>query len=233
MERYSAAAGAVAALLTAGAAAADGDAASGAQVYRFCASCHSLLPGVHLTGPSLSGVIGRTAGTAEGFGRYSPALREADFEWDAATLDAFLQNPQVMFPGTYMIFSGIPEASQRADLVAFLQLAATPDGPEQAIADGIVAPQIASGQMPPALGDPPPGGRVTSLRHCGDSYFIATADGEEVSYWEKNVRLKIDSAETGPPAGVPVVLGAGMRGDRVSVIFKSLEDLRTILQEKC
>ena len=233
MGRFSATAAATAALLAAGAAAADGDPASGAQVYRFCASCHSLLPGVNLTGPSLSGVIGRTAGTAEGFGRYSPALREADFEWDAATLDAFLQDPQVMFPGTYMTFPGIPEATQRADLLAFLELAATPDGLEQAIANGIVAPQIASGQVPPALGDPPPEGRVSSIRHCGDSYFIATADGQEALFWEKNVRIKIDSAETGPPAGVPVVLGAGMRGDRVSVIFKNIEDLRTFLQEKC
>lgn len=222
-----------AALLAPGAAAADGDPARGAEVYRACAACHSLVPGMHLTGPSLSGLIGRAAGTAEGFVRYSPALRDADFDWEQDTLDAFVKDPQVMFPGTYMAFPGIPDDMQRADLVEFLALATAPDGVERAIADGLIAPQIASGQVPPMLGDPPPEGRITSIRHCRDSYFIATADGSETPFWEKNVRIKIDSAETGPPAGVPVVLGAGMRGDRVSVIFSSLEDLREFLQEEC
>ncbi len=49
----------------------------------------------------------------------------------------------------------------------------------------------------------------------------------------KERRIKIDSAETGPPPGVPVVLGAGMMGDRISVIFASIDDLRSFLVEKC
>ena len=222
-----------AALLAAAAARAEGDPARGGEVFRACAACHSLLPGVHLTGPSLSGVIGRTAGTAEGFGRYSQDLREADFEWEPGTLDTFLHDPHAMFPGTYMAFPGIQDEAQRADLVAFLAVAAAPGGLEKAVEGGLVAPQVAAGQVPPSLADPPPEGRVTSIRHCGDSYFIATLDGAEMPFWEKNVRIKIDSAETGPPAGIPVVMGAGMRGDRVSVIFASLEDLRTFLEEKC
>ena len=39
--------------------------------------------------------------------------------------------------------------------------------------------------------------------------------------------------ETGPPLGIPVVLGAGMRGDRISVIFQSLDDLKRKVSERC
>ena len=65
------------------------------------------------------------------------------------------------------------------------------------------------------------------------SYIIATEDGTSIPFWEKNVRLKVDSMETGPPEGTPVILGAGMRGDRVSVIFKSVADLSRLLVEEC
>ena len=83
------------------------------------------------------------------------------------------------------------------------------------------------------IGGGSPDNRVTSIRHCGDNYFIHTEDGASYPYWEKNVRLKIDSTETGPPEGTPVILGAGMRGDRVSVIFKSVADLSRLLVEEC
>ena len=68
---------------------------------------------------------------------------------------------------------------------------------------------------------------------CGDSFFITTVDGVETPFREKNVRLKIDSAETGPPAGVPVILGAGLQGDRVSVIFSNPGELASSIEEKC
>ena len=211
----------------------DGDPRRGGQLYRVCVSCHSLEPEVHLTGPSLAGLIGRTAGTAPGFDRYSAALREANFEWDEATLGAFLADPATMFPGTYMTFPGIAEEATRADLVAFLAAATVPGGAERVVADGLIPPGFATGQVPPALSDAPPEARVTAMRHCGDSFFITTADGVETPIWEKNVRLKVDSTETGPPPGVPVVLGSGMRGDRVSVIFSRLDEIPTLVEERC
>lgn len=75
------------------AALADGDARRGAQVYRACVACHALEPGLHLSGPSLDGFIGRMAGTAEGFVRYSTGLRDAGFSWNAAALDGWLKDP--------------------------------------------------------------------------------------------------------------------------------------------
>jgi len=223
----------LASLSLAGEARADGDVGQGAQVYRACVACHALAPGLHLSGPSLDGFMGRPAGTAEGFGRYSPGLKEAGFSWNAAALDGWLKAPEEMIPGTYMTFQGIDDPQARADLIAFLELAGRPGGGEKAVAEGLIPESWLRAIAPGPIDAAPPEARVAAIRHCGDSYFITTEDGRETPYWEKNIRLKVDSAETGPPAGVPVILGAGMRGDRFSVIFASLADLKSKIEEKC
>jgi cytochrome c len=211
----------------------EGDAKRGAEAYRACVACHALEPGLHLTGPSLAGFWGRAAGTAEGYLRYSPGLKEAGFEWNAAALDGWLADPAAMLPGTYMVFRGIDNAAARADLIAFLRLAAAPGGGEKAVAEGLLPVAWLRATAPQPIGDAPPQARVAAIRHCGDSYFVTTEDGREKPYWEKNIRLKIDSVETGPPPGKPVILAAGMQGDRASVIFASLRELKTLIKEGC
>jgi cytochrome c len=210
-----------------------GDARRGAQGYRACVACHALEPGLHLSGPSLANVLGRKAGSVEGYRRYSPGLREASFEWNAATLDAWLSDPASMVPGNYMVFRGIEDQQVRADLVAFLQVAGGPNGGRKVVVNGLIPGSWVSAGAPAPLRNPLPTARVAAIRHCGDSYFITTEDGRERPYWEKNIRLKIDGEETGPPPGVPVILGAGMRGDRFSVVFSSLADLKAVVEEKC
>lgn len=214
-------------------AAPEGDPQRGAELYRACAGCHALEPGLHVSGPSLGEVFGRPAGTAEGFGRYSPGLKDAGFAWDAAALDSWLESPESMIPGNYMAFSGIEDAKARADLVAFLELAGKPGGGEQAVAEGLIPRIWLRAAAPRPIRDAPPEARVAAIRHCGDSYFIATEDGSERPHWEKNIRLKIDSTETGPPPGVPVMLASGMQGDRFSLVFASLADLKSLVEEKC
>src|SRR5919106_5730285 len=86
---------------------AEGDPEAGAQVFRTCVACHTLEPGAHRTGPSLAGVFGRKAGRAEGFHRYSDALRSADLVWNEDALNAFLADPQAFLPGNRMTFPGI------------------------------------------------------------------------------------------------------------------------------
>jgi cytochrome c len=215
------------------AAAAEANPKRGAEIYRACVACHALEPGLHLAGPSLGGVLGRRAGTAEGFVRYSPGMKNAGFTWNAATLDGWLRDPDGMLPGTYMSFPGIDDAGARADLIAFLEIVGSPGGGKKAVADGLIPASWVRAGAPQPISDAPPEARIAAIRHCGDSYFIKTEDGRETPYWEKNVRLKIDSVETGPPSGVPVVLGAGMQGDRVSVIFASLADLKSLVDESC
>jgi cytochrome c len=107
------------ALIAAGATSAHAqDAAAGKAVFAQCAACHSV-DGSNGAGPSLKGIVGRKAGSFEGF-RYSRAMKGAGYAWDAAKLDAYLADPQKALPGNVMPFSGITDAKQRADLVAYL-----------------------------------------------------------------------------------------------------------------
>ena len=73
---------------------AGGDAVRGKKVFNKCKACHSIKARKHKIGPSLAGVIGRKAGTAEGFKRYK-GLKGADWTWDEATLDEYLTNPKL------------------------------------------------------------------------------------------------------------------------------------------
>ena len=213
--------------------AADGDARRGAQVYRTCVACHSLEPGVHLSGPSLANLWGKPAGKIEGFVRYSKGLKAADFVWNADTLFAWLADPQVMVPDTYMTFRGLEDEQSRADIVAFLKLAMAPGGDKRVVEQGLVPAASVRGQQPQPLAGASDKARVTAIRHCGDSYFISTANGATTPFWEMNVRLKVDTRSTGPRPGKPVVTGAGMLGDRVSVVFSSIEEIKRFIEEKC
>jgi cytochrome c len=95
------------------------DVAAGKAVFGQCAACHSL-DGKNGVGPSLKGIVGRTAGTAAGF-HYSHAMSKVGKQWDGASLAAFIESPQKAVPGNVMPFSGLPDAKQRADLLSYLQ----------------------------------------------------------------------------------------------------------------
>jgi len=67
-------------------------AADGAKVFNKCKACHDLEAGKHKVGPSLAGVVGRKAGSAEGFTKYK-GLKGADWIWTEDALMAYLENP--------------------------------------------------------------------------------------------------------------------------------------------
>jgi len=102
-----------------------GDPAHGEKVFQRCKACHTLEAGTNRVGPSLAGVIGRKAGSVEGF-KYSEALASArnTVVWDDASLDAWLTNPKKFIPGNRMLFPGLPNAQDRADVIAYLHQAA-------------------------------------------------------------------------------------------------------------
>ena len=104
------------------AARADGDAARGERTFEQCAACHTLERGVNNVGPSLFGIFERKAGAVADF-RYSPALRRSGIMWTPQTLDEFIADPQKKVPANRMPFAGIPDAGDRADLIAYLQKA--------------------------------------------------------------------------------------------------------------
>lgn len=104
------------------------DAERGARAFQGCHACHSVRPGEDkLPGPNLRGVLGRRAGTLEGF-RFSPAMIEAGgargLVWTRETLDAFLTDPAALVPGTEMNMpAGLPEAGDRRDVIDYLEAA--------------------------------------------------------------------------------------------------------------
>jgi cytochrome c len=97
--------------------------AAGEAVFRKCAACHKVGEGArNAVGPVLNGIVGRAAGTAEGF-RYSKALADmaaGGLVWDEAALHAFLENPRQFMRGTSMSFPGIRDEGERAALIAYL-----------------------------------------------------------------------------------------------------------------
>jgi cytochrome c len=104
------------------AAAAQGDAARGAQAFSQCAICHSLEAGQNRVGPSLNGLFGRKAGMVPGFD-YSAAMRTAAVVWNRDTLGKYLADPNKFIPGTKMAFPGIKDPSRLSDLLSYLETA--------------------------------------------------------------------------------------------------------------
>ncbi len=110
--------------LLAGTAMAQADADAEAAQLAFnnhCRTCHVTEANDNRLGPSLHAVVGRKAGSVQGFG-YSPSMQHAGIVWDEATLDRFIEDPDAVVPGNAMKpFSGIASAEERARIVAYLK----------------------------------------------------------------------------------------------------------------
>jgi cytochrome c len=104
-------------LLAPAARALDGDAARGATVYERCSACHS--PDADRVGPRHRGVVGRRAGSVEGFA-YSVAVRRSGIVWNEVALQRWLADPQSLIPGQRMGFR-LNDAQERADVIAYLK----------------------------------------------------------------------------------------------------------------
>ena len=94
-----------------------------------CALCHadSMGPGntaIVKQGPSLVGILGRSAGSGSSF-NYTDAMRNSGLTWDAPTLDRFLTNPPMAVPGTTMPII-VAKAGDRLDLIAYLSTLKVP-----------------------------------------------------------------------------------------------------------
>jgi cytochrome c len=99
------------------------DAAAGEKVFAKCKACHIVDKDTNKIGPSLMGVIGRTAGTHEGF-KYSAAMTDAGKAgtvWDDQALTTYLHNPKAFIKGTKMAFVGLKEDADIANVIAYLK----------------------------------------------------------------------------------------------------------------
>lgn len=103
-------------------------AAAPPREYMQCRSCHSPQAGKHGVGPSLHAILGRPAGSIEGF-NYTSALKQSAIVWNRETLDSWLEAPRKMVPGTRMVMA-VRDAGRRAAILDYLE-SLTPDKPAQ------------------------------------------------------------------------------------------------------
>ena len=100
------------------------DADNGAEVFRRCRACHDVGDKAkNKVGPLLNGIIGRRAGTIEGF-KYSDANLKAGtdgWEWTEEKMMEYLLNPRAAMPGNKMAFAGLKDEQDRKDLIAYLK----------------------------------------------------------------------------------------------------------------
>jgi cytochrome c len=151
------------------------DPARGAEVAKKCAICHSFdKGGPNMIGPNLYGVLGHKIASHEGY-EYSDALKAKEGDWDYEKINHMIENPNVFAPGTKMaLFPGLPDAKQRADVIAFLRtkndnpppLPAVPAGGGEAAG---VPPEKPGGEA--AAGGGAAGSEVVAL--------LATADPKQ------------------------------------------------------
>ena len=103
------------------------DAEAGKTVFNKCKACHQVGEGAkNAVGPNLNGIIGRKAGTVEGF-NYSEANKASGFIWDKATFLNYIKDPRAAMPGNKMAFAGIKDEQDALDLFVYLEQVG-PDG---------------------------------------------------------------------------------------------------------
>ena len=98
------------------------DATKGEQVFNTqCKACHTLNRGGSTNmGPNLYRIMGRKSGTGQGYG-YSEVMRRFGIEWNDTTMASYLRDPKSDMPGTKMVFAGMKNPGQIADLIAYLK----------------------------------------------------------------------------------------------------------------
>jgi cytochrome c len=97
------------------------DIAVGEKVFLKCKVCHQVGEGAkNGVGPVLNGIVGRKAGSIEGY-NYTPANKNSGLTWDEATLKDYLKNPKAKIPGTRMILAGPLNEADIDNVIAYLK----------------------------------------------------------------------------------------------------------------
>ena len=107
--------------LSASPALASGDVAAGEKVFKKCKACHVVDAEKHKTGPHLVNIMGRAAGSADGYKKYSKGMKSSGIVWNEETLDGYLEKPKAYVKGTLMVFAGLRKEEDRANVIAYLK----------------------------------------------------------------------------------------------------------------
>lgn len=96
---------------------------NGADTFRKCQACHTPQKGgPNLVGPNLWGIVGRKVAQASGFeARYSDAMKSYGGEWTWERLAKYLHKPAEAIPNNKMVFEGVQDDADLADLLAYLR----------------------------------------------------------------------------------------------------------------
>ncbi len=79
----------------------------------------------------------------------------------------------------------------------------------------------------------PPDHQVETVGYCKGVYHLKVKDGSTFEFQEFNLRFKTDSGPNGPHPGAPVLVPAGMRGDRAFLVFAEPDEMRVVLKTTC
>lgn len=163
-----------------------GDADAGEKVFKKCKACHAVGDGAtNKVGPQLNDVIGRTAGTADGF-KYSKGMIEAGeggMVWDEATMTAFLIKPKDVVKGTKMAFAGLKKEEDLQNVIAYLATFSS-----SAPADSSQAPAEAAPVQTAEAAATPDAAPSSSLRESGIFKLGRVATEDEIAAWDIDVR---------------------------------------------
>jgi cytochrome c len=97
------------------------DAAAGERIFNQCRTCHQIgETAKNGVGPQLNGLFGRKAGSVEGYS-YSNAYKALDKVWSVENFTVYIKDPRGVTPGTKMVYPGLKDETQIANLIAFLK----------------------------------------------------------------------------------------------------------------
>jgi len=97
------------------------DIEAGRKVFNKCIACHSVGPGAkNKIGPELTGLIGRTAGSAPGYSYYD-GNKQSGITWTEEEFAKYIRDPQGTVKGTKMAFAGLKNDQDIKDVTAFLK----------------------------------------------------------------------------------------------------------------
>ena len=97
-----------------------GDVAKGEKVFKKCKACHYVNKEKNKTGPHLVNIVGRAAGSLEGY-KYSKAMKASGLVWDEETLASYLKAPKKFVKGTKMAFAGLRKDADIENVIAYLK----------------------------------------------------------------------------------------------------------------
>ncbi len=175
---------------------AEGDAAQGEKVFKKCKACHAVGEGAkNKLGPHLNEVMGRTAGSVDGF-KYSKAMVAAGdggLVWNEETLAAYLEKPRNYIKGNRMSFAGLRKQDDRTDVIAYLKTFSADEQPAAAApAEAAPAAAPASPAQQAAVAAAPAGAAISSgaspLRDDGVFRLGREATAQEIAAWDIDIR---------------------------------------------